>query len=726
MNSFSSFAVTSSSGGWILLIYWMLIVAMCSYGYFTLALMDNDRDQAHVSRLLDQLEQSDDNEAVDPERILVNMRLLLPHLAVIDPDRMETLQGRVDALETKLVEQSRDRGEADQVQAELRKLHEVMSLRADTDRRRSRELRDNLASLFVVFAAIVFVLAWMSKLRKVQAQNSSALGTLLFSNVAVSAVVTDVSDRIAAVNEAYLRMMGYAEEDVLGQEFPFNQSGQNDERYIETMRGKLHNEGRWSGELKLRNREGETFSDQVTRMQIPAQDGSIAGYLTLSTDVQSTDAAKKRMMWQAHHDPLTKLPNRNLFEERLIRVVLQAQSTELKSALISIDLDRFKIVNDSVGPTKADQLLMEASFRIVMCVRESDTVARLGGDHFAVILSEGDYAETERISRDLIEAIQKPFQLEDRELFITASVGVSLIPQDGVNTGELLQKADAARIQVKDGGGNGLAFFEPEINARAQHRLGLESALRKAISDKQLSLYYQPVIDLKRDEVTKAEALLRWHHPELGMVSPGEFIPIAEDTGMIVEIGQWVVEEVHRQRKSWNDAGLTELCVSLNVSPVQIDNETDSGAFLECLKSQDCNGIILELTESALIDNSEGVQKFLQHARALGCEIALDDFGTGFSSLGYLRNFEFDLLKIDKTFIDKLDNTRDHGLVASIISMGRILGMRVVAEGVEDASQVQRLRQIGCDYIQGYYYSKPLPAEDFYRFVTNGGLRAVG
>ena len=521
-------------------------------------------------------------------------------------------------------------------------------------------------------------------------------------------------------------MTGYTEEEVLGQELTSNRSSRHNERFIESMYKKLREEGRWSGEFRLRNKEGEAFSDRVTRIQMTARDGSLVGYLTLSTDVVSSDSAKKLMMWQAHHDPLTKLPNRNLFQERLARVVLQAQRSKLKSPLISIDLDRFKTVNDSIGPAKADRVLMEASFRIAMCLRESDTVARLGGDHFAVVLAEGDYYEAERVARGIVEAIQKPFQLEDRELFITSSVGIALIPQDGEDTGELLQKADAARIQIKKDGGEGVAFFQPEINARAKHRLRLESGLRRAIVENQLVLYYQPVIDLQRDEVNKAEALLRWRHPELGMVSPGEFIPIAEETEMIVAIGQWVVAEVQRQRKSWHARGLTELSISLNVSPVQIRNEADASALLECLEAADCHGIILELTESALIDNSERVQKFLERARALGCKIALDDFGTGFSSLGYLRNFEFDFLKIDRTFIDELANTRDHGLVASIISMGRILGMRVVAEGVEDASQVRRLRQIGCDYIQGFYYAKPLPAEDFYHFITNGGLRNVG
>jgi len=279
---------------------------------------------------------------------------------------------------------------------------------------------------------------------------------------------------------------------------------------------------------------------------------------------------------------------------------------------------------------------------------------------------------------------------------------------------------------VKEHGGNNLAFFEPEMNARAERRLELESALRRAVANDQLMLHYQPVVDVKRGAVTSAEALLRWQHPELGMVSPAEFIPVAEDMGLIVEIGKWVVRECHRQLEAWRKLGLEKLRVSINVSPMQLRREEDAQALLDLLGELADQHLVLELTESALIDNSDGVHRFLSQARTLGIRVALDDFGTGFSSLSYLRNFEFDVLKVDKTFIDELANTRDYGLVASIVSMGRILGMRVVAEGVETSEQVKRLRQIGCDYVQGFYFSKPLPADAFHQFILDRSLRDVG
>ena len=279
---------------------------------------------------------------------------------------------------------------------------------------------------------------------------------------------------------------------------------------------------------------------------------------------------------------------------------------------------------------------------------------------------------------------------------------------------------------MKEQGGNNLAFFEPDMNTRAERRLELESALRRAADNGELMLYFQPVVDVKRGTVTSAEALLRWDHPELGMVSPGEFIPVAEDMGLIVDIGRWVVNECHRQLQAWRLAGIEDLRISLNVSPFQLRREADADALLALIRELGDPGLILELTESALMENSDGVHRFLSDVRALGNMVALDDFGTGFSSLGYLRNFEFDVLKVDKTFIDELASTRDYGLVASIVSMGRILGMRVVAEGVETAEQVKRLKQIGCDYVQGYYFSKPLPADAFYDFLTDKQLRDVG
>ncbi|MEQ8486312.1 MAG: EAL domain-containing protein [Pseudomonadales bacterium] len=550
----------------------------------------------------------------------------------------------------------------------------------------------------------------------------------LFEHAPGALVVTDGDDRILGVNAAYTRMTGYAAAEVVGQDVTFNHAGQQDAAFYQAMRDCLAERGRWVGEFWLRNKQGEAFADKVTRLRLDDADGRLVGFLTVSTDLLSSDDAKRLMLWQAHHDTLTKLPNRNLFEERLTRVLLRSQERGLHSAVISIDLDRFKMVNDSAGPSRGDQVLMEAAYRIAMCVDESHTVARLGGDHFLVLMGEvDDYGEVERLGRRILAEIHKAFHLDGRELFITASVGVALVPEDGTESGELLQKADAARIQVKQQGGNNLAFFEPEMNARAERRLEVESALRRAVSNNQLMLHYQPVVDVKRGTITSAEALLRWEHPELGVVSPAEFIPVAEDMGLIVEIGQWVVRECQRQLEVWRAAGVADLRLSVNVSPVQLRRDGDVQGLLSLLGSGPAP-LVLELTESALMENSAGVQRFLAQARALGCRVALDDFGTGFSSLSYLRTFEFDVLKIDKTFIDEMTNSRDYGLVASIVSMGRILGMRVVAEGVETAEQVKRLRQIGCDYVQGYYFSRPLPAEAFLRYLQSAAadVRQIG
>ncbi|HEX7035007.1 MAG TPA: EAL domain-containing protein, partial [Pseudomonadales bacterium] len=584
-----------------------------------------------------------------------------------------------------------------------------------------------LAVLLLVGIVIAWGAArWRVRARQRPAWALAGLEQSLFEHSPAPVVVTDADDRILAVNDAYTRMTGYSREEVLGREISFNHAGRTDPGFQALVRESLARDGRWVGELRLRKKTGEAYADTVTRLRLSGPRGELLGHLTLSMDLLGSDDAKRLMLWQAHHDTLTRLPNRNLFEERLNRLVLQCRESGSLGAVLSIDLDRFKMVNDSVGPAKADQVLLEAAYRLAMCVDETNTVARLGGDHFGVLMTElADYAEAERLGRRILTELGRPFQLDDRELYITASVGAALLPRDGDDTGALLQKADAARIQVKEQGGNAVAFFEPEMIARAERRLELESALRRALSRGELELHYQPVVDVKRGVVASAEALLRWRHPELGLIAPGEFIPVAEDMGLIVDIGQWVVEECHRQLEAWRRQGLENLRISINVSPVQLRREEDAQAFIDLLGRVADSGFVLELTESALMENSAGVHRFLKEVRALGSMVALDDFGTGFSSLGYLRNYEFDVLKVDKTFIDELANTRDYGLVASIVSMGRILGMRVVAEGVERSDQVKRLRQIGCDFVQGYYFSKPLPPSAFQHFVTEGALRQV-
>ncbi|MDH3641795.1 MAG: EAL domain-containing protein [Gammaproteobacteria bacterium] len=718
---------------WVWYLYWLPLLAAILYWYLSLALLDRDHQQDHAIDMLAKLDRySQPSVPRDATQLIVDLRLLIPELALLDPEGLTAIRENVDVLESELRASIGDDKARDSILAELNKLHHALLLITRTNMERGAELEEALVVLLVLFSVIGVVMVVVSAIQRADklgrpAWAYSGIEDLLFQHVPGGAVFTDRDDRIVAVNEAYERMTGYSQDEVVGRDIAFNHSGQQDEAFYISMRSSLLAQKKWSGEFWLRNKSGEAFADKVSRIKLVGRYGRELGYLTLSQDAIGQDDANQLMLWQAHHDTLTQLPNRNLFQERMTQTLLRAADGDHLSALISVDLDRFKIVNDSEGPSKGDQILMEAAYRIAMCARESDTVARLGGDHFVVLLAELDDAgEVGRVAHKIVEEVARPFHSDNRELYISASVGVAMIPTDGAETGELLQKADAARIQVKEQGGNSVAFFEVAMNARAERRMLLETELRTAIAEDGLALHYQPIIDIKRGEVASGEALLRWPHPELGMISPGEFIPVAEDSGLIIEVGEWVARQCKRQLVEWRAAGLESLRVSLNVSAVQIRHDSDVQRLLDILREGDNQGIVLELTESALIDNSDGVHEFLREARSLGCQIALDDFGTGFSSLGYLRDYEFDTLKVDKTFIDELANPRDYGLVASIVSMGRILGMRVVAEGVETAEQVQQLKQIGCDFIQGFHFSKPLPADEFYRFVADTELRDVG
>jgi diguanylate cyclase (GGDEF)-like protein/PAS domain S-box-containing protein len=540
----------------------------------------------------------------------------------------------------------------------------------------------------------------------------------LFEHCPVAAVITDPDDRIRAVNAAYSRLTGYRQEEVEGRDIGFN---------CATGAGgglprDLADEGRWMGEFQWRAKDGAVLPTRVTRLRLTTAAGELHGYLTLADDVAGDDA-RRSMLWQARYDPLTRLPNRHLLTQHLAALLARGSGA---GALFSFDLDRFQIINDSVGPASADELLTEVAYRITLCLGSVSAaghmLARVAGDQFLLLMSEArDRSDAERLAQRILESIRQPFHLQSQELFLTGSLGIAMIESD-IDAGEVLQRADAARLHAKQQGGDGLAYFEHEMNDRAERRLALESALRRAIGNGELRLYYQPVVDVGRGVVVSAEALLRWQHPHLGLVPPGEFIPVAEEMGLIVEIGEWVVGECRRQLRRWREQTTGDVRISLNVSPVQLRREDDAQALLTLLRGDGepgaGDGLIIELTESTLMENSDRVRDYLDQVRQVGSMVALDDFGTGYSSLACLRHIEFDVLKIDKTFIDGLDQARDYGLVASIVSMGRILGMRVVAEGVETAAQVEHLRQIGCDYIQGYYYSPPLPADDFHAFVT--------
>ncbi|HTO58984.1 MAG TPA: bifunctional diguanylate cyclase/phosphodiesterase, partial [Pseudomonadales bacterium] len=351
--------------------------------------------------------------------------------------------------------------------------------------------------------------------------------------------------------------------------------------------------------------------------------------------------------------------------------------------------------------------------------REGDTVARLGSDEFAVMLPDlTDYAEAERMARSIQTSLAQPFHLNEHEIVASASVGIALYPDDGTDPGSIVQRSNAAMARAKELGGNAIVFYEADMNARAERRLLLETELRRALRERHLEMHYQPIVDLRTKRVVGAEALMRWRHPERGMIAPGEFIPIAEDTGLIVDMGRWLVEEVAAQVNRWRDAALADLRVSINVSGRQLQHADDMRALIELVRAGPAERLSVEITESVLMADDAAVLASLNELRSLGVRVALDDFGTGFSSLSYLRQFHFDVLKVDRSFIRDIERSNtDLGLVASIVSMGRILGADVVAEGVETDAQLQCLRRIGCDLIQGYFYSKPLPADAFADFA---------
>ena len=441
----------------------------------------------------------------------------------------------------------------------------------------------------------------------------------------------------------------------------------------------------------------------------------------------------EELIWnQANFDTLTGLPNRHMFHDRLAQDIRKAHRAGLKTALLFIDLDKFKEINDTLGHSMGDILLQEAARRIGGCVRETDTVARLGGDEFTVILAElDDTGSIDRITGNILQSLAKPFLLDDETAYVSASIGVTLYPDDATEIEELLKNADQAMYVAKNKGRNRFDYFTPAMQQAAQARLQLTNELRGALAASQFRVYYQPIVELATGRINKAEALIRWQHPERGMISPAQFIPLAEETGLIVEIGNWVFKESARQLKHWetlyssafqvsvnmSPAQYAGLQVSVNLSPVQFSN-SDCVCKTWCAYLRELglttHSLVIEITEGLLLNAEIGVTNKLLGFRAAGMQVAIDDFGTGYSSLAYLKKFDIDYLKIDQSFVrDLVTDPNDRALSEAIIVMAHKLGLKVIAEGVETEAQRALLAQAGCDYAQGYLFSRPVPADEF-------------
>jgi diguanylate cyclase (GGDEF)-like protein/PAS domain S-box-containing protein len=467
----------------------------------------------------------------------------------------------------------------------------------------------------------------------------------------------------------------------------------------------------------LLRRDGAEIPIEDSVSPIHNRDGKTSSAVIVFRDVSAARAMAMQIAYSAQHDFLTGLPNRMLFNDRVNQAIALAPRNSKNVAVMFLDLDGFKHINDSLGHSIGDKLLQSVAKRLCSCVRASDTVSRQGGDEFVILLSEVTHSsDTTLMSNRLLQAIARPHSIDGHDLHVTTSIGVSIFPDDGLDAETLIKNADTAMYQAKDNGRQSYQFFTPSMNVRAVERQDIEGSLRCAIDRQELALHYQPKVNLITGEITGVEALLRWTHPVRGLVPTGQFISIAEDCGLILPIGRWGLREACRQTKEWTDSGLTKLAVAVNISAIEFRNKDFLQGVFTILEETglDPRQLELELTESVLMKHAESTESILRVLRAHGIQIAVDDFGTGYSSLSYLRKFPLDALKIDQSFIRQITTSpSETAIVIAIISMGRSLNLRVVAEGVETQEELAFLQKHQCEEAQGYYFSRPVPPQQF-------------
>lgn len=548
----------------------------------------------------------------------------------------------------------------------------------------------------------------------------------VFSNANEAILISDMDNNIIAVNPAFTEITGYASEEVIGKNPRMFSSGMTDEITYKEMWASINTDGKWQGEVLDRRRNGEIYAEWLSISALRDNSGKLTHYIALMSDISERKKAEERMLYQAQHDALTGLPNRMLFQDRLQQAITYAERQHSNVALLFLDLDRFKNVNDALGHHYGDLLLQEVARRIRLCVRNSDTVSRQGGDEYVIMLPNlDDLGDIMQVVNKLIENIANPYQLEEHSVHLTTSVGVSVYPQDGIDTETLIKNADTAMYQAKDAGRNCYRFFTQAMNHSIAKRIGLESKLRAALQGNGLSLHYQPLVNLRSGQMVAAEALVRWQHPEDGLIPTAEFIQIAEETGMIVPLGAWVLGEACRQNQEWRALGLREISVSVNLSPVQLHdrNLVKTVSLALSNSGMPASALELEITESAMMKNPEQAIVMLNKLNKLGISLSIDDFGTGYSSLSYLKKFPVNMLKIDQSFVRDLSvDNDDAAIIRAVISMASSLGLRVIAEGVETAEQLLFLEGLDCEMMQGYYFSRPLPAEEFRALLESGRM----
>ena len=539
----------------------------------------------------------------------------------------------------------------------------------------------------------------------------------VFESTAEGVLITDTQQHISAVNRAFTEITGYSETEALGHTPRLLASGLHDSAFYAAMWHQLTAEGHWQGEISNRRKNGELYPSWLTISAVRNRDRQITHFVAVFADISSLKHAQARLDYQAHHDPLTGLPNRTLFESRLLAALNSQQENGGQGAVLFLDLDRFKHINDSLGHPVGDLLLKGIAVRLREQLRDIDTVARLGGDEFIILLPGLQQpSDAEHIAQKLLNCFTAPFQAGEHEFFISASIGTSLYPQDGCDVATLVKNADAAMYRSKAKGRNRVESYTRDLTAQASERVALEHELRRAIERNELSLSFQPKFSLADNRLVGAEALIRWTHPTFGDVPPEHFIPLAEENGMILQIGDWVLEHACRQLSEWNDAYESLGPLSVNLAGAQLRQPNLLGRIEQLLREHHLKpGLLqLEITENFIMSQAEEALAVLHQLKKLGVQLAIDDFGTGYSSLSYLKRLPLDFLKIDQSFVRGLpDDPHDVAIVRAIIALGRSMQFTIIAEGVETLAQQQFLAEEGCEQIQGYIVSLPLCAEEF-------------
>lgn len=555
-----------------------------------------------------------------------------------------------------------------------------------------------------------------------RAEEQLRLAARVFDRAGEGIVVTDARERILTVNDAFATVTGYLPEEVVGRRPSILQSGRHNKEFYASMWSALQSQGWWQGEIWNRRKNGDIYPEWLTINVVHDHDGEVANYVGIFSDITVVKESQRRVEFLATHDELTNLPNRTLFMDRMRQAIARARRDGGVFSIFFVDLDNFKIVNDSLGHQAGDDLLREVGRRLRDCVRASDTVARFGGDEFALLVEDAAADDAELTARRIAEALARPVEIQGKSVYASASMGICLFPEDGSDADTLLKNADAAMYNAKENGKRNHQFFTVELKRAADERLNLEMGLRHAIDSGELFIVYQPQIDLKTGRLRGLEALLRWHHPEHGLIPPTTFIPLAEKTGLINHLGEWVADAACRQLASWINRGFNVPQLAINVSAEQFRRAHLPGTIGRLLAHYQLSGerLKLELTESALMSRPEEARKLLRDLKGLGLMLSIDDFGTGYSSLLYLRQYPVDELKIDRNFVDEIAvNPDDLAIARTVLAMADALGLTVVAEGVETEEQRDILTSLGCVSAQGYLYSPPLAADEITSWFLN-------